>query len=231
MLPKGVKQSIIKDATLASSSAKHYSQEGEDIILSRIFPNKKEGFYVDVGAHHPTRFSNTYLFYLRGWSGVNIDAMPGSMKAFEAARPKDINLEIPISDTTETLTYYSFNEPALNTFSKEEALKKNGLRNYKIIEEIPLTTRPLSEVLNQHISNSKEIDFMTIDVEGLDLTVLKSNDWDTYRPRVVLIEDLKKTIEQITKGEVYEFMNNKNYSFFAKSYNTLFFIDKNWTFN
>ena len=57
-----------------------FSQEGEDLVLARIFEGKKNGFYVDIGAHHPTRFSNTHYFYRRGWSGINIDAMPGSMK-------------------------------------------------------------------------------------------------------------------------------------------------------
>ncbi|MFM6346540.1 MAG: hypothetical protein ACKPFK_15520, partial [Dolichospermum sp.] len=88
-----------------------YSQEGEDLILARFFEKEKNGFYVDIGAHHPQRFSNTYYFYLKGWSGINIDAMPGSMKIFDDLRPLDINLEIPISDKSEILTYYEFDEP------------------------------------------------------------------------------------------------------------------------
>src|SRR5829696_7661265 len=79
-------------------SRKSYSQEGEDLILERIFLEQKKGFYVDVGAHHPKRFSNTFLFYKLGWFGINIDAMPGSMSAFESARPRDINLEVAIAE-------------------------------------------------------------------------------------------------------------------------------------
>ncbi|MCP2732462.1 FkbM family methyltransferase, partial [Symplocastrum sp. BBK-W-15] len=93
-----------------------YSQEGEDMIISRFFEGKKQGFYVDVGAHHPQRFSNTYRFYLQGWRGINIDAMPGSMEIFNKIRANDINLEISISDCNQILTYYEFNEPALNGF-------------------------------------------------------------------------------------------------------------------
>jgi hypothetical protein len=59
-----------------------YSQEGEDMVLYRTFETVKEGFYVDVGAHHPDRFSNTYKFYKQGWRGINIDAMPGGMDPF-----------------------------------------------------------------------------------------------------------------------------------------------------
>ena len=71
-----------------------YSQQGEDIILHRMFEWQEQGFYIDVGAHHPTRFSNTYKFYKRGWTGINVDAMPGSMTAFNRLRPKDINIEL-----------------------------------------------------------------------------------------------------------------------------------------
>jgi len=95
-----------------------FSQEGEDMILQRIFSGKNDGFFVDVGAHHPTRFSNTYLFYLKGWRGINIDAAPGSMTAFRKVRPADINIECPVSDKSDIATFYIFNEPALNTFSE-----------------------------------------------------------------------------------------------------------------
>ena len=75
-----------------------YSQEGEDLILDRLLRRKPRGYYVDVGAFHPKKFSNTHLFYRRGWSGINIDATPGSMDEFRRVRPRDTNLEIAISD-------------------------------------------------------------------------------------------------------------------------------------
>ena len=109
---------------LNSHAGTYYSQEGEDILLSRIFGEQAEGFYVDVGAHHPRRFSNTYLFYKRGWRGINIDALPGSMKVFQKFRPRDINLELAVSEREQVLTYYMFNEPALNGFSKTISEKR-----------------------------------------------------------------------------------------------------------
>src|SRR5665213_3547525 len=78
-----------------------YAQEGEDLILAGFFGGligMRPGFFVDVGAHHPWRLSNTYFFYIRGWTGINIDAMPGSMREFDAHRPKDINIEVAIGD-------------------------------------------------------------------------------------------------------------------------------------
>jgi len=81
----------LKRKYLDNYSIKIYSQDGEDIILKEFFSGKEKGFYVDIGAHHPLRLSNTYLFYKKGWSGINIDAMPGSMKIFNKKRRRDIN--------------------------------------------------------------------------------------------------------------------------------------------
>src|SRR5436190_18531451 len=76
-----------------------FSQEGEDMLLRREFERQASGFYVDVGAHDPHRFSNTHYFYKCGWRGINIEARPGSSRLFKRWRPRDISLEIPISDT------------------------------------------------------------------------------------------------------------------------------------
>ena len=108
---------------LAYWFTKSFSQEGEDMILNRIYEHKKDGFFVDIGAHHPMRFSNTYLFYNKGWRGINVDAAPGSMIDFKKHRPRDINLEIPVSDKSDELEYFMFNDGALNTLDKERANK------------------------------------------------------------------------------------------------------------
>lgn len=203
-----------------------YSQEGEDLILKRIFEGKQAGFYIDVGAHHPKRFSNTYIFYKMGWRGVNLDATPGSMNDFQKIRPDDINLEMAISDNKEVLKYYIFNEPALNTFSYEEAKKKDGLDNYKIVGELEIQTYQLSEILNEYLKPQQEIDFLNIDVEGFDFQVLKSLDWSANKPFVILIESLNSSIEEIEENKVYQFLLLKSYRLIAKTMNTLIFIRK-----
>ena len=88
-----------------SYGVRAYSSEGEDLILKRIFDKKKKGVYIDVGAHHPFRVSNTYLLYKRNWTGINIDPLPGSKALFNKHRPKDINLEIGVSVVKQQLTY------------------------------------------------------------------------------------------------------------------------------
>lgn len=202
---------------------KSYSQEGEDLILKRIFEGKENGFYVDVGAHHPLRFSNTYIFYKLGWRGINIDAMPKSMVYFDKIRPNDINIETPVSDRQQTLTYYAFNEPALNGFSEKLSIERNKKDGYKIIFRKEMVTKTLAQVLDQYLPKSQTINFLTIDVEGLDFSVLKSNDWEKYTPEVVLVEILGSSLEDINASEITSFMKKKGYIIFAKTYHTVFF--------
>lgn len=206
-----------------------FSQEGEDLILQRFFENKKSrGFYVDVGAHHPLRFSNTQIFYDMGWRGINIDPMPGSMKQFETTRKRDINLEVGIGLKRASAEYYVFNEPALNGFSKKISIERHvNTAEYEIIKTLMIDVFPLSTILGKYLSSGQCIDFMTIDVEGLDFDVLKSNDWNKYRPRILLVEIFVNDLESLTNSEISNYMSENGYEIFAKTVNTVFFIDKN----
>jgi len=184
---------------------------------------KKKGFYVDVGAHHPKRFSNTHYFYERGWRGINVEARPGSKKIFDKYRPRDVNLETAVSSESKTLIYYMFNDPALNGFSERIAKSRNGLNDYKIIDKIEMNTQSLSVILDKHLSENKHIDFFNIDVEGLDYDVLKSNDWNKFRPSIILVEDSEFDLQNFSQSEIYRFLLKKEYNLIAKTFNTLFF--------
>ena len=203
-----------------------YSQEGEDLLLAKLFGQKMKGFFVDVGAHHPKKYSNTYLFYKRGWRGINIDPLPGIMKEFEKERPGDINLELGISDTPGKLVYYMFQEPALNTFSKEVADGRVREKEGVVDSTKEIEVKKLEDVLNEKLSPGQKIDLLSIDVEGFDLQVLYSNNWQKYRPYVVIVECLGFAIEDLLKSEVYGFMKKNEYSFFAKTVGSVFFIDQ-----
>ena len=214
----------LKDLIFSNFSFRSFSQEGEDMILRRIFEGVSCGFYVDVGAHHPKRFSNTYYFYKKGWRGLNIDAMPGSMKLFKILRPRDINLEIPISSIRKKLNYYIFNETALNGFSKELSIKRSELENYHIIDKVPMETSTLNEVLLANIEPGKEIDFMSIDVEGLDYDVLISNDFSLYKPKVILIEVLGNKMSDLNNDKIVKYLETRGYFIISRTFNTVFFV-------
>ena len=189
----------------------HYSQEGEDILLSRIFSGQDSGFYVDVGAHHPRRFSNTYWAYRLGWSGVNIDASPGSRAVFERTRPRDINVEVCVAEISAPVELYTFREPALDTV---------GVKRRRTVEvatdshasTVTVQADRLETILERHIPQSvRSIDFMSIDVEGSEMAVLRSNDWSRYRPRVIVIEVLVKSLRNMSQSEEITFLMSAGY--------------------
>jgi FkbM family methyltransferase len=211
-----------------------FSQEGEDMILRNIFRKKiingQPGFYVDVGAHHPVTFSNTNYFYQIGWRGVNIDAMPNSMDLFSRSRKRDINVEVAIASKPANLTFYSFNEPALNTFSKDLADERLKVPKFKLLNTTEIQTQTLEKVLEQNLPENQHIDFLSVDVEGFDLDVLKSNNWIKYRPTAVLVESYANKFDQVVGDPGYQFLKEKNYDLLSKTVNTLIFVDGQYSF-
>lgn len=202
--------------------SKSYSQDGEDMILKAIYEQKKgyKGFFVDVGAHHPVRYSNTNYFYKRGWKGINIEPTPSAIGAFNTFRKRDINLNIGIGPEKTKLKFYCFNEPALNSFSEEVSKRIDAeSAKYKIIKELDIDVLPLGDVLDQHLPANTTIDFLSIDVEGLDYQVLLSNNWDKYKPSVILVEE-NVNVDELNNSPIYKFLKDKGYTFFAKTLRT-----------
>lgn len=202
-----------------------YAQEGEDLVLERLFEGVRAGFYVDVGAHHPLRYSNTYAFYVRGWRGINVDPDPDAAGLFARLRPQDTFVNAGVSDEPGSLTYYRFNEPALNTFDSVLAEQRARLDPYRIVDttSVPVTT--LSDILYRHLPAGHEIAFLTVDVEGYDLRVLRSNDWRRFRPQYVLSESLGSSIATLASDPQCRFLGTVGYEPFAKTANTVFYQD------
>jgi FkbM family methyltransferase len=200
-----------------------YAQTGENIILDWYFGDKQTGFYVDVGAHHPKRYSNTYRLYRRGWRGLNIDANPGSMRIFRRLRPRDINVEAAVNSVSQELTFYIFKEPELNTFDKNIALE-HADEGRSIIKKVAIKTVPLVKLLDQHVPHNTRIDLLSIDAEGLDYEVLKSNDWDRYLPEYILIECLGiSTLDDVGSNKVTLFLSEHHYSSVSKTAHTVLY--------
>lgn len=201
-----------------------YSQEGEDMVLRRFFEQQENGFYVDVGAHHPYRFSNTALLYEKGWRGINLDPNPGTSTLFNRYRPRDVNLELGVSSNSEPLDFYIFNEPALNTFDSEVAAEHIVGGKWKLLDKKVVQQKALSEILDEYLPEGQEIDFFTIDVEGLGYDVLASNDWNKYSPKLVLIEILgDPALSSLLSMPEAELLKSNGYELVAKTVNTAFF--------
>jgi len=198
-----------------------YAQSGEDMILDTIFCNVKNGFYIDIGANNPWVQSNTYFFYRKGWRGINIDALPGMKISFDKHRPRDINVEAAIDNDEKELHYYMFKSSFYNTFSQNDAEKIK--QHSPLIGMKTIRTTSLSNILNQY--NVENIDFLSCDVEGMDINVFKSNDWAKYRPKIIITEYFYNGIDKISQDAVYQYLAEQKYIYFCNSATNAFYID------
>ena len=199
-----------------------FSQFGEDMILRNLFLGKKDGFYVDVGAHDPIRYSNTYYFYKQGWSGIVIDPLPGAFSRFAAIRPRDIALSIGISDEPGELQYYCFSQSLYNTFSSEQAGKVEMTGN-PLQEVLTIPVRRLDDVLECYLPKGHSLDLLSIDAEGYDLHILRSNNWVAFKPKTIVVENLSIDPSRLEQDEICKFLNKLNYSLVGFTHMSLFF--------
>jgi FkbM family methyltransferase len=212
------RQSLVR---LQPGFKRSYSQSGEDMILNTILIHTKMGTYIDVGANNPTIQSNTHFFYLKGWSGINIDALPGSMAKFNKIRPRDTNLEVAISNQEARLKYHMFSSSFYNSFDESSATEHKE----KLIKIVEISTSTLKMVLDEHLRN-REIDFLSVDVEGLDFEVLCSNDWSRYRPKVILVEHFAYRGQHPTSTSVGQLLSKCGYIFLCNSPTNAFYLDE-----
>lgn len=203
-----------------------FSQEGEDLLIERLTEDQETGFYVDVGAHHPTRFSNTYKLYRRGWRGINIDPTPGVMGLFRKKRPRDINLDIAIADKPGHAMLHVFDEPALNSTNSELSATRAADTDYRLLKSIEVPAAPLRDVLLEFLPpDYGRIDLMTIDVEGADFDVLRSNDWSLFRPRILIFEALSSSLEDVMASDELEYLSERGFTLYAKLVNSVILTD------
>jgi FkbM family methyltransferase len=211
-----------------SNYRKHYyAQDGEDALLDAFYADRPDykGFYIDIGAHHPLRFSNTQIFYEKGWRGINIDATPGSMEEFKKLRPLDINIEMGVSDSSGEMEYFSFEESALNSFCAEISNERinNG---WKLKEIVKVKTRSIDYILEKHMPENQPIDFVSMDIEGLEFLVITAFNFNKFAPRFFLLEELdfvEKDFLDYHQSNIYQFLRKNGYIVVAKTRRTVIF--------
>jgi FkbM family methyltransferase len=184
----------------------YYSQNREDLILQAFFPGEIKGFYVDVGAFDPDLDSVTKLFYLQGWRGINVEPQTDRYQRFQQRRKRDINLNMGVSTEETTLTLRAYKSGGLSTFSDtiKQAYEKAPDVDTREYTETTVPVRPLRNIFAEH--KVKQIQWLKVDVEGMEYEVLASNDWQTYRPEVLCIEanHIQKDWHPLLKNAGYE---------------------------
>ncbi|MDR3469543.1 MAG: FkbM family methyltransferase [Xanthobacteraceae bacterium] len=166
-----------------------YAQNFEDVMLARIFAGQQDGFYVDVGAAHPSDLSVTRHFYDLGWRGINIEPVPANFKLFAKQRPGDTNLNCAVGFPEGPATFFEVTgNTALSTFDADRASELEASGEH--IESYPVEIRRLDSILQQYAAG-KAIDFLKVDAEGLEDQILRSVDLGKWRPKVLLIEAVR----------------------------------------
>lgn len=165
-----------------------YAQNREDVVLARAFAGRHKGFYIDVGAEDPMAFSVTKHFYDLGWRGINIEPTPSSFAALERERPHDVNLRVGLADFEGTATLFEGPPDNHGSSTFDARLAEDLAAHGAVVQEIPdvpITT--LAHVCKEWVGD-REVDFLKIDVEGMESAVIAGADWDRWRPRVVIVE-------------------------------------------
>jgi len=215
LLPEGVQITQFVHPIIGSCS-----QYNEDLIIDALLKCKKIGTYIDIGANDPSVLSNTERFYNRGWSGINIEPDTRLHEKLVKLRSRDVNLNIGVGPISGNMTFYIMSADTLSSFNKEAALEGGRIHGAKLISTQQVIVKPLVNILDEYLPN-KEIDFMSVDAEGFDLDVLKSNDWFRYRPFLLIVE-----INQGGK-EIITYLGNNNYMLIYSNCTNGIFIDLN----
>lgn len=206
-------------------SSPGFSQEGEDLIVKRLFPVDMKGFYVDVGAHHPTRFSNTYLLYKQGWRGINIEPQPGVAEMFRSIRPGDINIEVAVGNGSVNsgyAKYVCFEEPAYNSVYYGNDEITNRMKS-EIVDVRRIEVRSLDDILFDYSDEFTSINLLCIDVEGLEMQVLNGFSIEKYMPDIVVVEVRGFSIDAKDTFDEYKYFVSRSYRLRSVLFHSLIF--------
>ena len=186
-----------------------YAQNFEDLLLSGVFRNIENGFYVDVGANHPVHDSVTKVFYDRGWSGINVEPNPKLHAELSQQRPRDVNLMLGLASQPGSLAFRSYDAfDGMSSFSRDARENISLMYPNATYTDSHVEISSLSQILLAH-RPSGEIHFLKIDVEGMELEVLLGNSWKHYRPWMLCIEQTQDTAR---RSAISKFLEEYSYT-------------------
>lgn len=207
-----------------------YSAHGEDRVLLALYEElgglPASGCYVDVGAYHPVALSNTAVLYEAGWWGINIEPNPVMARFLREMRRGDITLCQAAGTPARTADLLFFGDWASsNTLDPDFASWISSEQDVQIEQRISTPVIPLADVFAEHLPAGRGIDVLSVDVEGMDAEVLRSNDWGRYRPHVVMVEDLALRLDDVAGSEVFDVLSAAGYRLVSHAVKTSFYID------
>ncbi|MCP3980403.1 MAG: FkbM family methyltransferase [bacterium] len=209
---------------------KSYAQSGEDLIadyLLRIVLQIPDPYYLDVGTNDPVDLNNTYLFYRAGGHGVCVEPDPLLAARIARARPRDRCLNLGVGEvSSDSARFWVMDPPTLSTFSEEQVRELEGDSRYRVARTIDVPLLSLTDIIAEHCARCPQ--FVSIDVEGLDLDIVRGFDFDRFRPEVFCIESVTH-VDEIKIDELIRLMRDRGYVVYADTFiNTLFVEGQAW---
>lgn len=211
---------------------KSWSQCGEDLILRYLFDLLQiaRPSYIDIGAHHPCFYNNTYLFYRQGARGVNVEPDPSLHAGLRRGRRRDINLNIGIGPNKGDLDFYVMSARTLNTFSESEARKYVAEHGMRIVDTRHIKVQTFAHTVDTHMGRTP--DLVSLDVEGMDLEILRSIDFSRYRPHAFCVETISYAHGDgsgVKNTETHTLMIENGYKLYADTYiNSIYVAESSW---
>jgi hypothetical protein len=202
------------------------SQSAEDIIIEKILKDakKNKGIFIDVGCNHPIEYNNTYLLYLRGRRGINIDGNAQLMKLYSKYRNSDTNLNFLISDKEEEVVFNLSHKDKISTIHADEINERNE-KHFPAHLRTKMTTKTLNTILiENNIKGAGAIDLLCIDVENHDFEVISSIDLNKYQPFLVVIEIFNLDINNPTANKTYNLLYQNGYKLKDFVFSNGFFV-------
>jgi FkbM family methyltransferase len=187
-----IEMSIAQSATYYETygKVKFRGQYFQDVIAYLYLKEKKDGFYIDIGANDGITGSNTYALEQMGWKGVCIEPQPDIFKKLKYFRKCDCYNAALSSVSGENLEFLRVkNSNALSGFSEwitDENKKK--IDESGVFERINITTKVFDDIMKNY-PGIKTIDFISLDVEGYELPILNSINFSKYSFQFITVEE------------------------------------------
>jgi FkbM family methyltransferase len=188
-----------------------YAQNFEDVMLWRALKHVERGFYIDVGAYSPTEHSVTEAFYQRGWRGINVEPQPDLFAQFLTSRPRDINVNVALSERAGQATMSFISGTGLSTLDEVEAEKR--VREGWPVVRHDVEIQTIDSLWARYVPDDQPVHFLKIDVEGFERQVLQGNDWLANRPWIVVVEATRPLTSQSSHGAWESILRDSGYAY------------------
>jgi FkbM family methyltransferase len=205
-----------------------FSQQGEDLVLYHVlhdYLRLDAPTYLDIGAADPVRANNTYLLHTTGSRGVLVEPNPTFAAKLRAYRPNDRVVEagVGVSDVAAADYYVIQGQPELNTFSAEQVERLRRRAGHEVVEKVlPMPLIGINRIIAEQLGRAP--DLLSIDIEGMDLDILRTLDFDRFRPGVICAETLVVGTVELS-AEIPTFLGAKGYVLRGGSFVNSVFVD------